>query len=1162
MHSDLGGEDPLAKQLRQARAELVRRLRAGQDCRAEDFLQEYPALSESPGHAVDLILTEYDAREELGQSPSRELLYQRFPLFRDALERLFESDEEDVKDKLGLEEYEPLEEIGRGPMGEVWRARHIPSGREVALKMFAGGGYQDLERFRRGAEDQARLKHDNIVPVYEVSESGAYFVMELAEGGSLDRKIDGQPQPAAEAARCVELLARAMHFAHRAGIVHRDLKPANVVLTADGKPKITDLGLAKRMDASTALTQSGAMLGTLPYMAPEQVSGKPDAVDWRTDVYALGAILYEMLTGRPPFQAKGWPQLIQQVQTRLPERPRKVEAGVDLGLESVCLKCLEKKPYRRYGSAEQLADDLRRWLQDKRPRAHGLLARTGRKLRRHTAASMAAAILLALSAASAGWAVRERAIADRLESALRLAEVRLAENSLDRGLKLCERGDVGHGLLWLARALEKAPPDAIDLQVAIRAQIAGWQTRVNPLRACFDNPVPVTAAALSPDGRFVWVAGKDNRVRRWDAEIGEATILPVTLDSHCEAILWSPEGNSVLTVSRAGTAQRWAAATGHPIGKPLPHKVRVAAWGGASGEALVTAGKNDQTVRVWDATKDSLRETVLCSNCAVEVVAVSPDGSRILTGTVSQEQGTNSPRYFSTLQFWDTATVRTMGSPLILPARLRGAAFSHNEETRLLAFSDRHAQVWEVAGRKPLGKAVQLKGDIATAAFSPDGSTYLTGGFDRTARLWNAATGESAGSPFAHQATVYAVAYSRDGRTILTADSDKSLRLWRIAAGLSRGLALRHNSHVKTVAFDRDGRFVFTGSWDRTARIWDAATGTPHGAALTHPSHVLAVVPSPDGKTLLTVAWDKRVRLWKTDTGEPLAGPLFHPVRVSKAVFSPDGQTVLTCCYDGSVRFWGTKKGNLLGLVARAHVGDAVAAAFNFDGSVACTGGVDGTARLWTVATCQPRGPIFPHGATVWDVAISKHGRLLTGGGDQRALLWDLDSGRQLGRELWHGNTVKVVVFSPDGKLALTGSEDGTAMLWDTETGKPLCRPLAHDDYVTAVAFRPDGRMILTASRDGSARLWDVATGKSLGPPLAHAGPVWAVAFSPDGLLAITGSDDKTARLWTLPVPTQGTAELITVRTEMMTGLYLDDNDVLRQFDAATWQQRRDRTAE
>jgi serine/threonine protein kinase len=270
--------------------------------------------------------------------------------------------------------YEVLGELGRGGMGVVYQARQVNLDRVVALKMILAGGHAgqtDLARFKGEAEALARLQHPNIVQIFETGEAGGFpfLSLEFVAGGSLAARLDGTPWPPAEAARLVEDLAGAVHAAHQRGIVHRDLKPGNVLLTEDGMPKITDFGLAKRLDRETARTQSGAILGIPSYMAPEQAEGKRAEVGPAADVYTLGAILYELLTGQPPFQAETPLETVLRVIADEPVPPRRLCVGVPRDLQAVCMKCLAKDPRQRYASAALLAADLRRFMEGKPVRA-------------------------------------------------------------------------------------------------------------------------------------------------------------------------------------------------------------------------------------------------------------------------------------------------------------------------------------------------------------------------------------------------------------------------------------------------------------------------------------------------------------------------------------------------------------------------------------------------------------------------------------------------------------------------------------------------------------------------------------------------------------------------------------------------------------------------
>jgi protein kinase-like protein len=442
MPAESANGDHLETQLRQACAELSGRLYAGEAVRAEAMLAAYPDLASDADSALELIYgTEFVIRTELGERPTFGEYYERFPHWRGPLERQFKVHDlldnplpagadtlpvaPSPKTVRGLDGYELLAQIGHGPNGVVYKARNRLLNRVEVVKLIAGGddaGPADLARFRLGAESQRLLQHANVVQVHTVGEQDGlpYFAMEYVEGGSLARRIAGKAQPADEAARLVQTLAQAVHCAHQRGIVHRDLKPANVVLSADGTPKITDFGLAKRLDREQTLTATGAVMGTPGYMAPEQAAGKTRDIGPLCDVYALGAILYELLTGRPPFKGKTPLETIQQVLKRKPVRPRKLNRQVPAALESICLKCLEYQPRKRYRSAQQLADDLGRRLNHRRPRAHSWRARAGRAVRRHLRVVMVLGLLggVALLAAAAAYVQDPQRRLERLQGDL------------------------------------------------------------------------------------------------------------------------------------------------------------------------------------------------------------------------------------------------------------------------------------------------------------------------------------------------------------------------------------------------------------------------------------------------------------------------------------------------------------------------------------------------------------------------------------------------------------------------------------------------------------------------------------------------------------------------------------------------------------------------
>jgi hypothetical protein len=373
-------------------------------------------------------------------------------------------------------------------------------------------------RFQAEAEAVARLQHANVVQIHAIGETDGlpFFEMEYVGGGSLDRAIAGTPWPARRAAALVEPLARAIAEAHRLGLIHRDLKPGNILLATDGTPKITDFGLAKSLNLDSGLTGTGAILGTPSYMAPEQAEGKAKRVGPLADVYALGTILYELLTGRPPFKGATVLETLEQVKSAEPVPPSRLVPGVPRDLETIGLKCLQKEPARRHPSAESLAEDLRRFLAGEPilARRTGPAERYWRWCRRNPmlagAVGAAAIALVAVAVVSALYAADRASYATRLadegrrtRTALGELNLQFANLALERGRNSCEQGEVSNGLLWMVEGLDYATKEHDDaLQHAARADLAIMQRQLPTLRAVFSHRAAVTAA-FSPDGKTI-----------------------------------------------------------------------------------------------------------------------------------------------------------------------------------------------------------------------------------------------------------------------------------------------------------------------------------------------------------------------------------------------------------------------------------------------------------------------------------------------------------------------------------------------------------------------------------------------------------------------------------------------------------------------------------
>jgi len=1047
-------------------------------------------------------------------------------------------------------DYELLEEIARGGMGVVYKARQVKLQRIVAVKMILAGelaNQTDVERFHTEARAAANLHHPNIVAIHEVGQHDGqhYFSMDYVAGESLANKIARGPLPAREAATLLMKVAQAVSFAHVEGVIHRDLKPANILLDAKGEPHVTDFGLAKGIQgqpgaAATGLdlTQTGQVLGTPSYMPPEQAAGKTKDISSRSDVYSLGAVLYCELTGRPPFQAASTLDTLLQVLDREPVPPRTLNSAVSRDLETICLKCLAKEPRKRYPSAQELAADLDRFLTGRpiQARRIGPVGRSWRWCRRNptlaAASALAVAGLLTTVVIGLFFGIHQSRAADH-------TRFMLAESYLEKGQTLCEQGDVARGMLWVARSLETAPTSAPDLQRAIRANLGAWSPPSAGLRASLTLQNGVSFVAFSADGKTIMAEEGTQTALFWETD----NLQPIGKVGHShqssgnipsKTVVLNPDGKTFATecydVNTGPVAQLWDVATGqvlrrfvHPPmasgDKPGGNTCAICLVFSRDGKTLMTVDHN-KNVLLWEVATGKHIGPPVSSQIGslhrnwIEALAISPDGKMVATGSRD-----------NTAQLWDTAT----GNPI-------GPALPHTH--------------W-----------------VHDIVFSPDGKTILTGSLDGNARIWNVATGKLVGAPFALGGQnssfrgAVAVAYSPDGSRILTA-SGHDARHWDAATQQPIGQPLRHNNDVFSVAFSPDGKTVLTGSADNTVRLWDVPERRLAEIDLVHKYPVIAAAFSPVGDIVGTGSQDVKVitqvnhvpmteaRLWDAATGRLLGDPLPNQANMGwprKAAFSPDGKIFAMLS-----EFWDFKN----------------------------AGRSRSVIHLWDVATHQPVGQPLVQTVDAGDWAaglerldFAADGKTLTAT-DRQALtqVWDVATGHPIGSPVKVDMMMtKPRALSPDGKRVLCGhGHDNTAILLNAvkddkklgtgigivSDGYVVMGILRHQAIVECVAFSPGGTLLLTGSDDKTARLWDAATQKPIGPPMKHEGPIRTVAFSADGKSVLTASLDKTVRIWRVPPVAEGATKRLVLWPEVVTGTSIW-GDGLNVLSADDWLKRK-----
>jgi WD40 repeat protein/tetratricopeptide (TPR) repeat protein len=1098
-----------------------------------------------------------------------------------------------VGDPPAIPGYEMLGELGRGGMGVVFQARQLALDRVVALKMILGGwlaGPEDRARFRREAEAVARLRHPGIVQIYEVGEQAGlpYFSLEWVEGGTLEAHIGGQPQPPAAAAALVEQLARAVQYAHEHGVVHRDLKPANILLTADGIPKIADFGLAKRLDGTSGRTRTGDMAGTPQYMAPEQAAGEPGRIGPATDVHALGAILFALLTGRPPFRAATTAETLLQVIGADPPSVSRLRPGVPRDLAVVCQRCLEKDPARRYASAAALAEDLRRF-QAGEPilaRRVGDLERAWKWAKRRPAvAGLAVAVAMSLLvgvAVSLYFAVAaerraREAVAERNHSRRQLADA-----DLQRGLALADRGRVADGLHWMLAGLRGLPDAPADdpLRRVARINLAAWGARLPTLLFQESYPDDILAATFSADGQRFAVGGIDGMIRIYNTESGEPAGEPLRHGYQVIALAFGPDGRMLVSAgdergSGGGAGpvviRRWdmAARRELPAPAPMVHSARVLAFH-LDGRTFLSGGR-DGTVRHWDAATGRLLQSFALSGDVTALGFVEPVGA---IRAISLDPAT------VTAMSWDATGGQRERVSWAVPRPFH-AAFHPDGRTVVVSQFDGSVRRWDATTGQPVADAFHHPG-AAILSCTADGRAMavVTAGRLPTRNpgpvtLRTVVSGALIGSAGPDEVHT-AVAVTPDGGRVLAA-AGLTVRLWGLPAPAELATDLASAPAVQRLTFS-------DATYDRAARISLAAGSNAFVTRLGRvaddkPVRDFDLSPavgkidppredykpsqaaiSPDGTTVASAVDGFGVSLWDAATGRPLAPPTRVPNTIGVIAFSPDGRTLAVGDYSWNVHLLDAKTGMALGPPLRQT--DIVASlAFSPDGQTLAVGTHRDWNRqfgavLWDVAARRQIGMVPTDGPP--RLTFSPDGRTLFVASAGAVRSRDVASGRP-GDPLSHPRGPTSAAVSPDSRTLLTGGSDGTARLWDADTSRP--RPGAAMPHptgaVTHLAFSPDGRLAAIGYDDHTARLWDLETCRPLGPPVAGRFAVIGLAFLPDGSGWVLTTADGHTRTLPTPAPTSADMDMIARELEARTGLRLDDGPALVTLDKATWRAAR-----
>jgi WD40 repeat protein/serine/threonine protein kinase/tetratricopeptide (TPR) repeat protein len=1069
--------------------------------------------------------------------------------------------------------YKLLQQIGEGGFGVVHMAeQQKPIRRRVALKIIKPGmdTREVIARFEAERQALALMDHPNIAHVLDAgaTESGRpFFAMELVKGVTITEYCDQCHLTTRERLDLFVSVCQAVQHAHQKGIIHRDIKPSNVMITLhDGSPvvKVIDFGVAKAINQhlteQTLFTNFAQMIGTPLYMSPEQAELSGLDVDTRTDIYSLGVLLYELLTGVTPFEKKrlreaAYDEIRRIIRDEEPPKPsarittlgkslttvaerrhadpRKLSQLLRGDLDWIVMKSLEKNRTRRYGTASDFASDVVHYLNYEPvlaspPSAVYWFRKFARRNKAVLAATAAIVAALLLGTAVSTWqAVRATQAANDATAARGEAQAashrvlkahketeREREEAVRQRDEAARQRDETRRYLYVAhmnlaqRAWEESNVGRVlELLEGQKPEqtggvdLRGWEWHYQWRLSHSELRTlkhPSRRVIFSPDGKLLASGGNDGTVKLWDPASGQEISTLAAHSGQVRGLAFSPDGQILASGGFDGPVTLWDAASGQKLRTLKAHTDKIKGIVFSPDGRLLASGSTDGTVKLWDSSNGQLLRTLNASRYVFSV-AFSPDGKRLVSGGG-----------YGTVKLWDTASGQELRSHKAHASR------------------------------------------VFAVAFCPDGQLLASGGRDGIVKLWDPVSGQEQWTQKASSNGVFGVGFSPDGKLLASASSSEGVvRLWETASGQLLRTLKGHTGFLHDVAFSPGGQLLASGSGsDGTVRIWSAARNQEFLTFKGHRAYVHGVAFSPDGQLLASADRDGIVKLWDAASGHELRTLKGHTNHARSVEFSPDGRLLASGSTDNTVKLWDPASGQELRTL-KGHTSRVYGVAFSPDGQRLASGSGDAAVKLWDAESGQELRTLKGHTIAVHNVAFSPDGQLLASSDRNGVvMLWDATSGQSLRTLNGHSSAVHIVVFSPDGRLLGSAGADGWINVWDAAIGHALLTLKGHSSTVESVAFSPDGERLASCGADATMKLWDLTSGQELRTLKAHTDTVTGVAFSPDGQRLASCSKDRTIKIWDArPLTAELRAELLAFDLlESLGGKSLSNAEVIRQI--------------